>query len=122
MRKRAASIFALLPILTGCIENTSLENAGQFQESLRSALINQINRQLAKAVDDPFAIPIFANISSADVTTDGAFNVAPSWSDAAGKITRGLDLKVGDISSTAKLTIAPENSTIAMLVTRDLFA
>lgn len=122
MNKNMVLIAVFLPALTGCIESQSLENAGKYQQSLRSAFIDQINRQLAIAVDDPYAVPIFANFSTAEVTTGGSFSLAPKWTNAPHSITREVGATLGDFGTSAKLTIAPLNATKGMLVTRDLFA
>jgi outer membrane murein-binding lipoprotein Lpp len=123
MKKLALSAVSVTSlILAGCIESQSLKNAGQYQQSMRTAFIDQVNTQIAASIDDPYSVPMFANYGSGSVTTNGGFSLAPKWTSAPSGITREGDFTLGSFGTSSNLTITAINPPKGMMVARDLFA
>ncbi|MGR9471043.1 hypothetical protein [Rhizobium leguminosarum] len=113
----------LLPLgLSGCVEVLSDTRLEQYQSTIRSAYLEQVNKQLAISIDDPYAIPVFINYQSAALAGGAAFSVDPSRTFAPSSVTSVLGITAGPMSSTSTLTAATFNIPKGLKVARDLFA
>lgn len=113
----------LFPILvSGCADVASLQGAKRYQSSVESASYDQIKMQLSKAIDDPYAVPAFANISGASLKYDSSLSASPKRTFAPAGVTSEVALSVGSFSSSSTLSVTPVNSAKAVQVMRDLYA
>ncbi|PDT30782.1 hypothetical protein CO660_05420 [Rhizobium sp. L9] len=108
--------------ISGCADVLSLQGAKRYQSSVESASYDQIKMQLSKAIDDPYTVPAFANISGASLKYDSSINASPKRTFAPPGVTSEVALSVGDFSSSSTLSVTPVNSAKAVQVMRDLYA
>ncbi|ANK97575.1 hypothetical protein AMK00_CH02085 [Rhizobium sp. N621] len=109
-------------VISGCADVLSLQGAKRYQSSVESASYDQIKMQLSKAIDDPYTVPAFANISGASLKYDSSIGASPKRTFAPAGVTSEVALSVGDFSSSSMLSVTPVNSAKAVQVMRDLYA